>query len=296
LEWQGLGRDMVRIAQVKRVLSSAAAGWWADRALSMGASIAFYTLFALAPMLLTAVAVAGLVFGREAAQGALVSELGGLVGTTGAEAVEVMLANAWATGAGILATIIGTGTFLVLMTGAFVELQDSLNLIWKAKPPENWGVALIRTRLVSFAFVLGIGFLLLVSLVVDAVLAILGTYLGNALPGWPTLLLVFNSVLALGSSILLFTTIFKILPNAFVAWHDAWIGGIMTGLMFTLGKFLIGFYIGQSGVASTYGAAASVVTILLWIYYSSQIVLFGAEITKAYAKTRAEAETSPDVV
>ena len=282
---------MVRITQVKSVVSLAAAGWWADRCLSMGASIAFYTLFALAPMLLTAVAVAGLAFGREAAEGALVSELGGLVGTTGAEALEVMLANAWARGTGILATIIGTSTFLVLMTGAFVELQDSLNLVWKAEPSENWGFALLRTRLVSFAFVIGIGFLLLVSLIVDAALAALGTYMGNSLPGWPTLLLMVNAALSLGISILLFSAIFKVLPNVPVAWHDAWVGGIVTGLMFTVGKFLIGFYIGQSGVTSTYGAAASIVTILLWIYYSSQIMLFGAEVTKAYADTRAEAPT-----
>lgn len=276
------------IAQIKRILSSAAAGWWADRALSMGASIAFYTLFALAPMLLTAVAVAGLAFGREAAQGALVSELAALIGTTGAEALEGMLANAWAKGTGILATIIGTGTFLVLMTGAFVELQDSLNLIWKAKPSSrNVGLAFVRSRLMSFAFVIGIGFLLLVSLALDAALAALGTYLGNALPGWPTLLLAFNLALSLGISTLLFATIFKVLPDAPVAWHDAWVGGIVTGLMFTLGKFLIGFYIGQTGIASAYGAAASIVTILLWIYYSSQIVLFGAEITKAYGDTRA---------
>ncbi len=229
-------------------------------------------------MLLTTVAVAGLAFGREAAQGALVSELAALIGTTGAEALEGMLANAWAKGTGVLATIIGTVTFLVLMTGAFVELQDSLNLIWKAKPSSrNVGLDFVRSRLMSFAFLIGIGFLLLVSLALAAALA---AYLGNALPGWPTLLLAFNTALSLGSSTLLFATIFKVLPDAPVAWHDAWVGGIVTGLMFTLGKFPIGFYIGQTGVASAYGAAASIVTILLWIYYSSQIVLFGAEITK----------------
>jgi membrane protein len=276
------------IAQIRRILTSAAAGWWADRALSMGASIAFYTLFALAPMLLTAVAVAGLAFGREAAQGALVSELAALIGATGAEALEGMLASAWAERTGGLATIIGTGTFLVLMTGAFVELQDSLNLIWKAKPPPHIGLAFVRSRLMSFAFVIGIGFLLLVSLALDAALAALGAYMGSALPGWPTLLLAFNTVLSLGGAILLFTTIFKVLPDAPVVWHDAWVGGVVTGLMFTLGKFLIGFYIGQTGIASAYGAAASIVTILLWIYYSSQIVLLGAEITKAYGDARAD--------
>lgn len=139
----------------------------------------------------------------------------------------------------------------------------------------------------SFAFVIGIGFLLLVSLVIDTVLTAVGTYLESSLAGWPTILLVLNSSLALGSTVIMFALIFKVLPDVPVAWHDAWVGAIATGLMFTIGKFLIGFYIGRSGIASTYGAAASIVTLLLWIYYSSQIVLFGAEITKAYAEARA---------
>lgn len=248
----------------------------------MGAAIAFYTLFALAPILLTVVAIAGLVFGHDAAQGALVSELTALIGEAGARALEAMLADARYTDSGTLATFIGIGTFFLFATGAFVELQDSLNLIWKAAPPRHWGIALLRSRLMSFAFIIGIGFLLMVSLAVDAALTAVGTVLGNSLSGWPTVLLVLNSALALGSSILLFAMIFRILPDAPVSWREAWIGGIVTGLMFTVGKFLIGFYIGQSGIASAYGAAASIVTILLWIYYSSQIVLFGAEITKAF--------------
>lgn len=278
---------MIGFAGVRRVAVSAAEGWLNDRALSLGAAIAFYTLFALAPMLLTAVAVAALVFGRDAAQGALVGELGGLVGTRGAGALEAMLANTRDMETGILATIVGTGTFLLLMTGAFVQLQDALNLIWKAPPARHWGLALVRSRLMSFAFVIGIGFLLLVSLVIDAALTAVGTYLGEKLPGWSLVLLVFNSLLALVSASVMFTAIFKVLPDVPVEWHDAWVGGLLTGLMFTIGKFLIGFYIGSSGVASTYGAAASIVTILLWIYYSSQIVLFGAEVTKAYAEVRA---------
>lgn len=278
---------MIGFAGVREVAVSAAEGWLNNRALSLGAAIAFYTLFALAPMLLTAVAVAGLVFGRDAAQGALVGELGGLVGTRGAEALEAMLANTRDTGTGILATIVGTGTFLLLMTGAFVQLQDALNLIWKAPPARQWGLALVRSRLMSFAFVIGIGFLLMVSLVIDAALTAVGTYLGEKLPGWSLVLLVFNSLMALASASVMFTAIFKVLPDVPVEWHDAWVGGLLTGLMFTIGKFLIGFYIGSSGVASTYGAAASIVTILLWIYYSSQIVLFGAEVTKAYTEVRA---------
>jgi membrane protein len=282
---------LIGLSGVKEVAISAAQGWLNDRALSLGAAIAFYTLFALAPMLLTAVAVAGLVFGQEAAQGALVGELGGLLGPRGAEALEAMLANTRDTGSGIIATIVGTVTFLVLMTGAFVQLQDALNLIWKAPPARHWGLALARSRLMSFAFVIGIGFLLLVSLVIDAGLTAVGTYLGEKLPGWSVVLFAFNSLLALASASAMFTAIFKVLPDVPVTWHDAWVGGLLTGLMFTLGKFLIAFYIGSSGVASTYGAAGSIVTILLWIYYSSQIVLFGAEVTKAYAGVRGDADT-----
>jgi membrane protein len=262
-------------------------GWWNDRAMSMGAAVAFYAVFSLAPMLLTVIAVAGLVFGREAAQGAIVAEIGGLIGVNEAAAVEGMVASAGEVKAGIIGTIVGAVTFLLVATGAFVELQDDLNIIWKAKPSEQSGVVLfLRTRLLSFALVIAIGFLLLISLVIDAGLSAIGGYLSAFFSGLAFLAGAVNFAVSLAVSTLLFALIFKVLPDVLLDWHDVWFGAVTTALLFALGKFLIGFYLGRSGVATTYGAAASVITLLLWIFYSSQILLFGAELTKAYAERR----------
>jgi membrane protein len=254
--------------------------------MSLGASISFFTVFSLAPMLLAAISVAGLLFGRQAAQGAVVAELGGLAGDDAAQAVDAMIANVSDFGSGAIGTVIGVGTFLILATGAFVEIQDSLNLIWKAKPSHTGIQAFFRTRVLSLALVIGIGFLLLASLLLDAALGAAGTYLEASLSGAATALGVANSVVALVMATLLFAAIFKVLPAVKLAWRDVWVGALVTGVAFTLGKVLIGLYIGRSGLASTFGAAASIITILLWIYYSSLILLFGAEFTKAYAETR----------
>lgn len=270
-----------------RLLKVALAGWWNDRAMSLGASIAFFTVFSLAPMLLAAIAVAGLVFGREAAQGAIVAELGGMIGTNEASFLETMIASAGNVGSGIIGTTIGIVTFLLLVTGAVVELQDNLNIIWKAKPPASYGVLdFIRTRLVSFGLVLGIGFLLLVSLVIDTGLTALGSYLEANFSGATAILRFLNSLVALAVATLLFAMMFKLLPAVDIQWSDVWTGSLVTAFLFTIGKFLIGYYLGKSNVASSYGAAASIITILLWIYYSSLILLFGAEFTKAYAESR----------
>jgi membrane protein len=270
-----------------RLLKVAFAGWWNDRAMSLGASIAFFTVFSLAPMLLAAIAVAGLVFGREAAQGAIVAELGGLIGTNEASALETMIASASNVGSGILGTAIGIVTFLLLVTGAVVELQDNLNIIWKAKLPASYGILdFIRTRLVGFALVLGIGFLLLVSLVIDTGLTAVGHYLEANFSGATIILRFLNSLVAFAVATLLFAMMFKLLPAVDLRWSDVWTGSLVTALLFTIGKFLIGYYLGKSNVASSYGAAASIITILLWIYYSSLILLFGAEFTKAYAESR----------
>ena len=269
------------------LLRAAAAGWWNDRCLSLGAAIAFYTVFSLAPMLLAAIAVAGLIFGRDAAQGAIVAEIGGLIGVKEASGVEAMIASASNVGSGIIGTFIGATTFLLLVTGAFVEIQDDLNIIWKAKPPDRSGlVTFIRTRVLSLSLVIGIGFLLMVSLVVDAMLSALGAYLSASFSGAALLLHFLNFAFSLGAATILFAMIFKVLPDVAIAWHDVWAGALMTALLFALGKFLIGYYLGKSGVASAYGAAAFLITLLLWIYYSSQILLFGAEFTKAYAENR----------
>ena len=266
------------------MLTAAGAGWWADNAMSLGAAIAFYTVFSLAPMLLAVIAVAGLVFGREAAQGAIVAQIGGLVGDNGAAAIQTMIASASNFGSGVVGTAIGVITFLFLVTGAIVELQNDLNIVWKVKPSERSGVmAFIRTRLLSLALIVGFGFLLLVSLAADAALSAIGDYLSAAFSGAATLLHILNFLFSLAVTVLLFATIFKVLPDVDLGWRDVWIGAVITALLFTLGKFLIGFYIGRSNLTSSFGAAASIITILLWIYYSSLIVLFGAELTKAYA-------------
>jgi membrane protein len=280
-----------------RLLKVAFTGWWNDRAMSLGASIAFFTVFSLAPMLLAAIAVAGLVFGREAAQGAIVAELGGMIGTNEASALEAMIASASNVGSGILGTAVGIVTFLLLVTGAVVELQDDLNIIWKAKPPASYGILdFVRTRLLSLALILGIGFLLLVSLVVDTGLTAIGHYLEANFSGATIILRFLNSLVAFAIATLLFAMMFKLLPAVDLRWSDVWTGSLVTALLFTLGKFLIGYYLGKSNVASSYGAAASIITILLWIYYSSLILLFGAEFTKAYAESRGSlgAERSSD--
>jgi membrane protein len=269
------------------LVREAAIGWWNDRATSLGAAIAFFTVFSLAPMLLIVIAVAGLVFGHEAAQGAIVSELGGMLGKTSATLIETMIASASNVQAGAFGTIVGVVTFLVLVTGAVLELQDDLNQIWKVTPSERYGLwQIVRTRLLSIALVIGFGFLLLVSLLLDAGLSALGAYLESGFSGATLILSTLNAGASFLIAVLLFAMIYKILPAVDLTWRDVAVGALVTGVLFTLGKILIGWYLGTSGVESSYGAAASLITILLWIYYSSLILLFGAEFTKAYAELR----------
>ena len=274
------------LADFARLTRIAAAGWWNDRAMSMGASIAFFTLFSLAPMLLAAIYVAGLAFGHDVARGALVGELGGLLGDDAGQSIEAMLVDASDLGSGVVGTTIGLVTFLVLATGAFVEIQDSLNLIWKVQPSGPGILGLLRTRLLSLALVVGIGFLLLVSLVVDAAISAAGAYLESSVSGALALVQILNSAVSFVIAALLFAMIFKVLPAVPLRWRDVRTGALVTSFLFTLGKFLIGFYLGRSGVASGYGAAASLVTVMLWTYYAALIMLFGAEFTKVYAETR----------
>jgi membrane protein len=277
-----------------RLVHEAATGWWQDRAMSLGAAIAFFTVFSLAPMLLMVIAVAGLAFGREAAQGAIVAELGGLLGNNSASTLEDLIASASNVKSGIIGTTVGALTFLVLVSGAIIELQDDLNIIWKVQPPASYGIAeFVRVRILSMTLVLGFGFLLLVSLIIDAGLTALGSYLEAGFSGAKIILQILNSAVAFGTAVLLFAMIFKILPDVELTWRDVATGSVVTGVLFTLGKFLIGWYLGSSNVASGYGAAASLITILLWIYYSSLILLFGAEFTKAYAQSRGSLKHEP---
>ena len=259
-------------------------GWQEDGALDLGAALAYYAIFSLAPLLLIVIAVAGLVWGREAVQGQLVGQLQGLIGEQGGQAIQTMIANAGKHGSGVLATIVGVVTIVFGATGVFVQLQSSLDRIWNVEPKPGSGIwGFVKTRMLSFGMVLGIGFLLLISLVVTTAVSAVGTWATGLLPAAKVLVEGGTFVVSFALITLLFAMIYKVLPDVKIGWRDVWIGAAATALLFTIGKFLIGLYLAQSSVASTYGAAGSLVIVLLWIYYSSQILFLGAEFTQVYA-------------
>lgn len=258
--------------------------WSEDKASRLAAALSYYTIFSVAPLLIIAIAVAGLVFGKEAATEQIVGEIQGLVGKQGAEAIQEVLKNASDTGAGVMATLIGVGTLLLGASGAFAQLQASLNTIWEVKPKKGRGIkGMLRDRFLSFSMVLVIGFLLLVSLILSAVLAGVGKYISGVLPMSSAVLQVVNFAISFGVTTFLFALIYKVLPDATVRWRDVWVGAAVTALLFSLGRFLIGLYLGRSSVSSAYGAAGSLVVLLLWVYYSSQILFLGAEFTQVWA-------------
>lgn len=258
--------------------------WSEDKVPRLGASLAFYSVLSLAPLLLIAIAVAALVFGEEAAQGQIVEQLGGLVGEEGAETIEGMIANAQKPGVGSVAAIVGLVTLLFAASGVFGALQDAMNTIWEVQPKPGrgfWGM--LKDRFLSFAMVLGTGFLLLISLVISAAVSGLFGYLERIAPGLGPAAGVANAVVSFAVVALMFTLIFKYLPDAEISWRDVWVGALLTTVLFLLGKFLIGLYLGRSSYGSSYGAAGSLVALLVWIYYSAQILFFGAEFTQVYA-------------
>ena len=261
-----------------------AAQWSADFAPSMGAALAYYTIFSIAPLLVIAIAVAGFFFGADAARGEIFGQLSGLIGERGAATIEAAVASASQTGHGTFAAIAGIVALLLGATTVFGELQSDLDRIWDTPRPEHAGIrGLLRGRLLSFGMVLGIGFLLLVSLVLSAALSAIGHFWSGALPGWEVLLQIVNFVVGFVVVSGLFAMIYKFLPRSDIGWRDVWIGAAVTSLLFSLGKLLIGLYLGKSSVASSFGAAGSLVIVLLWVYYSAQIFLFGAEFTKTYS-------------
>ena len=285
------------------ILKSAAIEWDRDNVPRMGAALAYYSLFALAPLLVVAIGVAGLAFGTEAARGQVVHQIDGLIGKTGAEAVQAMLISARKPEQSIPAAVIGLIALFLGATSAFAQLQGALNTIWGVPTPAGGAIkGFIKGRLLSFGMVLAIGFLLLVSLALSAGLAALGELMESRLPGGEALWLGINFAISFGFITLLFAMIYKILPDIDLEWRDVWIGAGITALFFTLGKILIGLYLGHSTIVSTYGAAGSIVVILLWVYYSAQIVLFGAEVTHAYVEKfgsesrQAQAEASRPAV
>lgn len=230
------------------------------------------------------IGVAGLVWGREAVQGQLVAQLQGLVGPQGGQAIQTIVANAGKHGSGVLATVVGVVTILFGATGVFVQLQNALNRVWSVEAKPGAGLwSFIRTRLISFGMVLGIGFLLLVSLILSATVAAVNTWVTSRMPALEVLAQVLTFLGSFALTTLLFAMIFKVLPDVEIAWRDVWVGAVTTALLFTVGKLLIGLYLAKSSVASTYGAAGSLVILLLWIYYSSQILFLGAEFTEVYA-------------
>jgi membrane protein len=267
------------------ILKKAGSDWMEDQAPTLGAALAYYTVFSLAPLLIIAIAIVGLVFGQEAAQGQIFEQLRGLLGEASAKAMQDMVQNANAKPAtGVVATLIGVVTLLFGASGVFGQLQTSLNAIWDVEPKPGRGIlGLVRDRILSFGFILVVGFLLLVSLLLTAAVAVVAQWFGGMLPAMETLAQILNFVLSLAVITLLFAMIFKFLPDAKIAWHDVWIGAFITALLFTVGKFALGLYLAKSGVGSSYGAAGSLIVLLLWVYYSSQILFFGAEFTQVYA-------------
>jgi membrane protein len=272
------------LSQEWQMTKAAVAAWMDDYAPSMGAALSYYTLFSLAPLLIIVIAVAGIVFGQEAAQGEIVAQLRGIMGAEGAAAVEGMLIAAREPAKSVVATIVGIAILLLGATAVFAELQSALDRIWRVPASKESGIwHLLRTRLLSFGLVLGLGFLLAVSLVVSAALAALGKWWGGWFEGWDVLLEIPNFAVSYGIFTLLFAMIYKIMPRATISWRDVWTGAAVTALLFTIGKVLIGLYLGKSSLASGFGAAGSLVVLLAWVYYSSQIFLFGAEYTWVYA-------------
>lgn len=266
------------------LLKDSISEWLEDRAPRLSAALAYYTVFSLAPLLIIVIAIAGLVFGQEAVQGQIVEQIGHMVGKGSAKEIQTMIQSAHNPTSGVIGTVVGIVVLLFGATGVFGELQDSLNTVWDVSPKAGGGIwGMIKDRFLSFTMVLGIGFLLLVSLVLSAGLAALGNYLGSLLPGSGYILQALYFLVSFGLITLLFATMYKVLPDVEIAWGDVWIGAIMTSLLFTIGKFLIGFYIGQTDVGSAYGAAGSIVVLLVWIYYSALILFFGAEFTQVYA-------------
>jgi len=267
--------------------------WQKDQAARLAAALAYYATFSLAPLLVLVLAIAGLVGGRDAAQGLVMAQIQDLVGEEGKEFVQSMIENAAATPTGVTASILGSITLLVGALGAFNELQNALDRIWdvEPKPITRWSLRVQRfifKRLLSFSMVLGIGFLLLISLVISAALSALSEYLGR-IPLFSELMLqMLHLIISLGLITFLFAMIFKFIPDVEIRWRNVWLGAAITAILFTIGKTLIGIYLGQAEVSSTFGAAGSLAVLMIWVYYSSQILFLGAEFTQVFTKRSGE--------
>jgi membrane protein len=265
------------------LLKTTATQWINDKCPQLGAALAYFTVFSLAPLVLILLAFFGLFFGSDHARDKIIEQLRYMIDPSGIQVIKDIASNAAKPQSGILATLLGIVVGLFGASGVFGQLQDALNTIWGVKAKPGAGLwAFLRARFLSFAMVAGVCFLLLVSLTVESVLRGLSTYLQNLLPGGHILALLLFLILDVGAVIALFAMIFRFLPDIKIGWRDVWIGASLTGLLFVLGKFILGLYLGSGAAGSAYGAASSLITLLLWIYYSAQILLFGAEFTQVY--------------
>jgi membrane protein len=267
------------------VAKEAAENWSTHKDARQGAALAYYSVFSIGPIIVIAVAVAGFFFGQEAVSGQVAASLKDMLGDSGAQAIQAMLKEAGRPREGLIATLVGLATLLFAAIGVVVQLKDALNTVWEVKEHEGSGVwHFMRSYVVSLAAVLALGFLLLVSLLITAGLAAFGKYGAQYMQEW--LFHLISLLVSVAVIALLFAMMFKYLPDAEIAWYDVWLGAIVTALLFEIGKSVIGFYIGKQGLESSYGAAASIIVVLIWVYYTSQIILMGAEITRAYAHQR----------
>ena len=269
-----------------RLVQAAAVAWMDDYAASMGAALSYYSVFSMAPLLVIVISIAGLIFGQDAARGEVFFQLRGLMGADSAKAIEDMLTSLSKPRNGVAATVISAIVLLIGATSVFGELQDALDRIWRAPARDRtggwWG--LVRARLMSFGMILGIAFLLMVSLVLSAAISALGKWWGGFFGDWEALLQAMNIGLGFLLTMTVFAMIYKLMPRVSVKWHDVWLGAATTSVLFTIGRYLIGLYIGKTGVASGFGAAGSLAVIFVWVYYSAQIFLLGAEFTWVYAR------------
>jgi membrane protein len=283
------------MAEIASIFVRAVKAWIDHRASSVGAALAFYTLFSVAPILIIAVSIAGYVFGADRAQIEILGQLQGLIGDAGATAVRELLSSAHYSDKRGIAAAIGVVTLVVGATSVFAELQSALDQIWQTRrtdPDPGWW-RFVRGRVLSIGMVLGVGFLLLVSLVASAALSALGGWLGRSLPSLAVVLPILDLVFSFAMTVLLFALIYKYVPRERIPWSDVWIGAAVTALLFTVGKSLIGVYLGRSSFNSAYGAAGSLIVLLLWIYYSAQIFLLGAEFTRIFAYRRGSRSKEP---
>lgn len=271
--------------QMIQLIKTALLSWSDDYAASMGAALSYYTLFSVAPLLLIVISIAGLVFGEDAARGEIFAQLNTLMGSEAAAAIQSLLQSVNKPATGTFGAIVGVVLVLIGATTVFAELQDAMDRIWRAPARDKsaglWG--LVRARLLSFGMILSVGFLLMVSLVLSAAMAALGRWWSPFFGGWESIAQIINALVSFGITMLAFALIYKIMPRVKIAWRDVWVGAGVTAFLFTVGKFLIGLYIGKSGVVSGFGAASSIVIVLIWVYYSAQIFLVGAEFTWVYA-------------